>query len=254
MSEHPVREVIHEVSELEREALPPSPALPPLPIPEIASGKIFLFLLAFYATAILIRISLIEGPTFISTLKHIAEPGYTVQPSGSILFGFFFYMCVACTFFPIPTLPPIAFAAKIFDPVLIAALGAAGTCIANLNDYAILGWMFRHHKVKKIRDAKTYRKLLDYFDRYAFLTLSVATFLPIPIDVVRLLAISRAYPYVRYVLATFAGRFPRYLILAYLGRELPAKYILILFVITIIPAAYKLASDMIKKRKRRERD
>ncbi|HJZ13086.1 MAG TPA: hypothetical protein VJ521_13100, partial [Acidobacteriota bacterium] len=80
-------------------------------------------------------------------------------------------------------------------------------------------------------------------------TLSVATFLPIPIDVVRLLAISRAYPFVKYVLATFTGRFPRYLILAYLGRELPAKYILILFVVTILPAGYKLTSDMIKKRK-----
>src|SRR3990172_637161 len=191
MSEHPVREVIHEVGELEREALPPSPALPPLAIPEIASGKIFLFLLAFYVTALLVRILLIEGPTFISTLRHISEADYRVQPSGSILFGFFFYMCVACTFLPIPTLPPIAFAAKVFDPVLIAALGAAGTCIANLNDYAILGWMFRHQKVRKIRDVKTYRTLLEYFDRYAFLTLSVATFLPIPVDVVRLLAISR---------------------------------------------------------------
>ena len=251
MTEHPVRELIHEVGELEREAIPPSPALPPLVIPEISSGRIFLFLIFFYVAAVLARVLFLEGPTFLSALRYVAVPGHTVAPTGSILFGFFLYMCFACTFFPIPTLPPIAFAAKIFHPALIAGIGAAGTCIANLNDYAILGWMFRHQKVRKIRDVKTYRTLLEYFDRYAFLTLSVASFLPIPVDVVRLLAISRAYSYTKYMLAAFVGRFPRYLILAYLGRELPTKYILILFILSAIPAIYKLGSDTIKKRRNR---
>ena len=168
--------------------------------------------------------------------------------TGSILMDFFLYMSVACQFFPIPTLPPIAFVAKVFHPILVSAIGALGTCVANLNDYAILGWLFRHQRVKKIRDIQTYRRFLRLFDRYAFLTLAAASFLPIPVDVVRLLAISRAYTYWKYLAATFVGRFPRYLIIAYLGKELPAKYILILFLISTLPALVKIISDMIRKR------
>jgi len=41
------------------------------------------------------------------------------------------------------------------------------------------------------------------------------------------------------------------LLFAYLGKELPAKYILLLFLATIIPAAYKLISDIIKKKRKK---
>ncbi len=223
------------------------PALPSLGIPDIPSERIYIVLLTFYATMILIRIFFLPGPSFFSLIKYIAKPGTVPPVSGSILMDFFLYMCLACQFFPIPTLPPIAFMAKVFHPVLISAVGALGTCIANLNDYAILGWLFRNHRIRKIRDIGTYRKFLHFFDRYAFLTLVVGAFLPIPVDVVRLMAISRAYTYWKYLLATFIGRFPRYLIIAYLGKELPVKYILILFLISTLPAAVKIISDMIKK-------
>jgi membrane protein YqaA with SNARE-associated domain len=114
----------------------------------------------------------------------------------------------------------------------------------------ILGWLFRHQKVRKIRDVSTYRKLLSFFDRFAFITLSVAAFLPIPLDVIRMLAISRAYPFAKYIAATFVGRFPRYVIIAYLGKELPVRYILILILITLLPAVFKFISDIIKKRRK----
>ncbi len=230
MNEHPVRDLIHEVNELEQEAIPPDPALPPLAIPEISTGKLVVFQILFYVTAFGFRALFLEGPGLLSLIKHFVKPGGTLAPGPSILFDFFLYMTLACQFFPIPSLPPIAFTAKLFSPLLVAFFGSVGTCIANLNDYAILGLLFRHHKVRKIRDINTYRKLLDFFDRHSFVTLSGAAFLPIPIDVIRLLAISRVYPYWKYVGATFVGRFPRYLLLAYLGKELPTKYVLVLFV------------------------
>ena len=246
-----LQEVVSEASKLETEMAPPAPALPPLAIPDIPIKRVFIFLIVFYVSALAIRFFFLEGPSFLSVLKSITKSGTEpVPPSPTILFGYFLYMCLACQFFPIPTLPPIAFAAKIFHPVSIAAIGAVGTCIANLNDYLILGWLFRHKRVRKIRDIRSYRRLLSFFDRYAFLTLSAAAFLPIPLDVIRLLAISRAYPFLKYVAATFVGRFPRYLMIAYLGKELPAKYILILFLVTLIPAGVKFFSDMIKKRKK----
>jgi len=187
-----LKEVIEEAEELEAEVVPPDPALPPVAIGDIPVGRILIFLVSFYLIVVGARFFM-EGPSFLSLLKHLGkEP---VPHSLTILYGYFVYMCLACQFFPIPTLPPIAFTAKVFHPVTVAAVGALGTCIANLNDYVILGWLFRHQKVKKIRDINAYRKLLTFFDRYAFLTLSAASFLPISVDVVRLLAISRAYPF-----------------------------------------------------------
>src|SRR5262245_46577204 len=154
---------------------------PPLQIPEIRSGRIFVFLIVFYTSMILVRIFFLPGPSLLSLIRHFAKPGDLPPMSGSILMDYFLYMCVACQFFPIPTLPPIAFVSKIFHPVLVSAVGALGTCIANLNDYAILGWLFRHRRVKKIRDIQSYRKFLTLFDRYAFLTMAAASFLPIPV-------------------------------------------------------------------------
>jgi membrane protein YqaA with SNARE-associated domain len=250
--ESEIREVIKEASDLEAEVLPPAPALPPVVIPEIPVKPVFLFLIIFYVSLASIRIIWLEGPSFLASLKLIGKSGHQIPANPSILFGYFVYMCLACQFFPIPTLPPIAFTAKLFHPVLVAATGAVGTCVANLNDYVILGWMFRHHKVRKIRDISTYKRLLTFFDRYAFLTLSVAAFLPIPLDVIRLLAISRAYSFPKYVGAAFVGRFPRYLLIAYLGKELPPKYILLIFVATLIPAGAKLVSDIIKKSRKKD--
>lgn len=245
-----VAEIVHEVNELEVEALPPGSAMPPLAIPEIRSFRMFVVLAVFYVSVILTRVLFVHGPSLFTFLRHFTKSNPTVPNSGSILLDFFIYMSVACQFFPLPTLPAIAFTAKAFSPLIVSLLGAMGTSIANFNDYAILGWLFRHQRVKKVRDISTYRKLLHFFDRYAFLTLTAGAFLPIPIDVIRMLAISRAYSYWKYLLATFAGRFPRYLLIAYLGKELPAKYILILFGVTVLPALFKLVSDMIKKRKR----
>lgn len=245
-----VQEVLHEVSELESEAVPPAMALPPLTIPEIPIARIVGHLAVFYAVLILTRVFLLHGPSLLTLLRHLTKHGAAVPAEPSILFDYFIYMSVACQFFPLPTLPPIALTAKAFSPLLVSFLGAIGTCVANLNDYAILGWLFRHHRVRKVRDISTYRRLLYWFDRYAFLTLAVAAFLPIPIDVVRMLAISRAYSFWKYIVATFAGRFPRYLLIAYLGKELPIKYILILFLATALPALMKLISDIIKKKRK----
>jgi membrane protein YqaA with SNARE-associated domain len=244
-----IKEVIKEAGELEQEVVAGPSTQPPLVIPEIPIKKVFIFLICFYATVIVLRFTM-EGPSFLSLVKTM-KPGAQTPHSYTILYGFFVYMCLACQFFPIPTLPPIAFTAKVFHPALVSLVGAVATCIANLNDYVILGWLFRHQKVKKIRDLSTYRKLLRFFDRYAFITVAVASFLPISVDVVRLLAISRAYSFPRYVGASFVGRFPRYLLIAYLGKELPAKYILLLFVLTILPAAFKLVSDIIKRKKKK---
>src|SRR5262245_7818764 len=173
-------------SETEETKVPLPSEVVPLQVPDIPVVRLFLFLAIFYLTAICIRIFYIEGPTLLSLLKQVAKSNVQVPHSFSILYDYFLYMSVACQFFPIPTLPPIAFTAKAYPPVLVAFVGALGTMIAYVIDYAILGWLFRHHRVKKVRDIHLYRKLLKFCDYYAFffyISVSVEVFLLIPLDV-----------------------------------------------------------------------
>ncbi len=130
------------------------------------------------------------------------------------LAGYFLYMSIACTFFPLNTLWIVLWMATQFPAWLVALVGAAGTSAANLNDYYLLSYLFEFDRVKRLRNRRAYRRAVAWFDRAPFLTLTVFSFLPIPVDVVRLLAISRRYSRFRFTVASLLGRLPRYYVLA----------------------------------------
>lgn len=166
------------------------------------------------------------------------------------------YLSLACTFVPLPTTPLVVWAAMetlqldklsqlprlvqnavawllgpvppnatlAADPVarvmLIAVFGAAATMLANLNDYYIVTALLRHRKVAAVRDTRLYRSATRWFARWAWLTVYAFALVPIPIDVVRLLAITYRYPRWRFATACLAGRFTRYFLLAWLVAKL----------------------------------
>jgi ribonucleoside-triphosphate reductase len=133
---------------------------------------------------------------------------------------------------------------KTFMPLQVALIGAVGTTLANLNDYCIVSTIFISKKVQKIQTTKFYNFLIRNFDKYPFLIVTIGTFVPIPIDFVRLLAISHHYPVAKYSLANFVGRFPRYFLLAMFGYafQISNKAILLIF------AIFLLLSYLLKRR------
>ncbi len=161
------------------------------------------------------------------------------------------YTSVACTFLPLPTAWIILWAARETDPFGVALIAAAGTCIANLHDYYILNYLFGLDRIGKVKKTGFYLSAVKWFERVPFLTLTVASFVPIPIDIVRILAVSTGYSRMRYTAATFAGRFPRYLLLAWLGYELKLsnKAIFIVFIATVLIGAIKGISKLMEKRR-----
>ena len=132
------------------------------------------------------------------------------------------YMSLACTFWPLPTTPVVILAASPagpgFDPLLVATVCTLGTCVANLHDYYLVTFLYRYRPVRKIRKTGLYEKAAGWFNRAPLATLSAASFLPIPIDFVRLLAISQGYSRWRFTLASAVGRWPRYFALALFAR------------------------------------
>jgi membrane protein YqaA with SNARE-associated domain len=168
-----------------------------------------------------------------------------------ILVLYLLYMSVAFTFLPLPTAWIILWAAREVEPLSVAVIGAIGTVIANLHDYYIIHYLFRVERIRRAKKTKFYRKAVEWFDRAPFATLTVASFLPVPIDAVRILAVSADYPRRWYALATCAGRFPRYLLLAYLGYELQLsnKVIFGVFLVTAAIGAVKGISKLREKYK-----
>ena len=140
--------------------------------------------------------------------------GQVIPSRYAHLAGYFLYMSLACTFFPLNTLWIVLWLATEFPAWLVALVGAVGTSVANLNDYYLLSYLFEFDRVKRIRGRRGYQRAVAWFDRSPFLTLTVFSFLPIPVDLVRLLAISRRYSRLWFTAASFLGRLPRYLLLA----------------------------------------
>jgi membrane protein YqaA with SNARE-associated domain len=146
--------------------------------------------------------------------------GGSGHPRVEVLSALLLYMSLACTFLPLPTAWIVLWAAREAGPVPVALVATLGTCVANLHDYYIVSGLCRLGRVQRVRQTRSYARAVGWFRRAPFLALTVASFVPISVDAVRLLAISAGYPRGAYVLATFAGRFPRYLLLAVLGHEL----------------------------------
>jgi membrane protein YqaA with SNARE-associated domain len=169
--------------------------------------------------------------------------GPLASPRLEILTLLLLYLSLACTFVPLPTAWIVLWAARETGALPVALVATAGTCIANLHDYHLVSALLAHRRLRRVRDGAGHVRAVAWFRRAPFTALAVASFAPLPIDAVRLLAISAGYGRAPYVLATFAGRFPRYLLLAVLGHELrPSNGVLAAVVVVIaVAAAAKLA-------------
>ncbi len=142
--------------------------------------------------------------------------------SWSMMTVYFFYMAIACTFCPVPTAWFVMYMAGMaeWNPLLVTVVGTVGTGLANLTDYYILTFLLRQRRIGIVRTTRWYKRAEAWFERQPFWTLTAASFIPIPIDVVRLLAISARYSRLKFAAASLIGRAPRYAALAYLAQQL----------------------------------
>ncbi|MDY6913140.1 MAG: VTT domain-containing protein [Planctomycetota bacterium] len=140
------------------------------------------------------------------------------------LLGFAVYLSLCCTFLPMPTGWIVAGVATQQAAVgtnfwttmlMVAAAGAAGSTIANLNDYHLFTWILRNRRIAKVRQTKTYNAAARWFARAPFLLLVIFNVIPIPVDVIRMLATTYRYPRVPFAAGNFIGRFIRYGVIAF---------------------------------------
>ena len=144
---------------------------------------------------------------------------FSAASTATKLLGLVLYMSLCCTFLPLPTGWIVAAVAMrsvavcdgaLATTLVVALVAAAGSTIANLNEYHVFTWMLRHRRIAGLRHTRTYQASARWFSRAPFLILMIFNIIPIPIDVVRMLAITYRYPRVSFAGANFAGRFIRY--------------------------------------------
>ncbi len=136
---------------------------------------------------------------------------------------FAFYLSICCTFLPLPTnaiiagisTQQMALTGELWSTaLLVASVGAAASTMANLTDYHLFLLLLRHRRIGKVRDSAFGRKTIAWFNKSPFTLVTVANIVPIPVDVVRMIAATGAYPRLPFAAANYIGRFVRYFVLA----------------------------------------
>jgi membrane protein YqaA with SNARE-associated domain len=161
-------------------------------------------------------------------LKRPAELLPAVDPAPKLLF-FAIYMSLCCTFLPLPTGWIVAAVASreaglsdsaAVTTLLVAAVGALGSTVANLNDYHLFTWMLRSRRIRRVRGTRLYRAAARWFARAPFTILVIFNIVPIPVDVIRMLATTYRYRRRPFAAANFLGRFVRYGVIAFVTYRL----------------------------------
>ncbi len=184
----------------------------------------FLFYIVGFIAAVMAVILLLgeRGWQGEASMSGVAEAMRQMPPAAKLLV-FAMYASVCTTFLPLPTGAVVAAMATREAAVagslagttlLVATVGALASTVANLNDYHLFTWILRSRHVAKVRHTKVYDTSAKWFSRSPFFLLAVFNVMPIPVDVIRLLAITYRYPRVKFAAANFAGRFIRYGVIA----------------------------------------
>ena len=180
------------------------------------------------------------------------------------LLTFGVYLSLCCTFLPLPTgwlVAGVATQAAAVGgdvwttTVLVAVVGGAASTVANLNDYHLFTWMLRHHRIATIRRTRTYLAAARWFAKSPFFILFVFNVIPIPVDMVRMVATTYRYPRAPFAAANFLGRVVRYAVIAFATYSLGTRGWIaaaVLFGVALLLAGGRVARSIWRKRSRRE--
>ncbi len=133
----------------------------------------------------------------------------------------FFYSIPANSFVPFPHEPALVFLGRSYHPLAVAVAAVAGTLIACFVDYRAMNFAFQKPGIRRTRESDVYKGAVHYFMKAPFFAIWFAALVPfIPFYIFRILSPASGYPFQRYLVAVFLGRFPRYFFFALIGNLL----------------------------------
>ena len=131
---------------------------------------------------------------------------------------YFWYSIPGNSFLLLPHEPAVIYAGTQYSPFLVAIVGGVATIPASIIDYHLFSRVFQMGPLARAKESRISRFAQRAFNYQPWWTVVVFAASPLPFYPVRIAAPLAEYPVARYVTAVFAGRVPRYYVLA-LGGE-----------------------------------
>jgi membrane protein YqaA with SNARE-associated domain len=121
---------------------------------------------------------------------------------------------------------------------LTAAIATAGTLAASLIDHRVFVPLLLRASDSRPLSTGPVGLMLRLFGRAPFTIIALSGLTPLPFWPFKALAFAKGYPLGRYLAAVAVGRFPRYLLLAWLGvvLRLPTWALVAALLVLLIPS------------------
>jgi uncharacterized membrane protein YdjX (TVP38/TMEM64 family) len=116
--------------------------------------------------------------------------------------------------------PLIMEAAKYQHPLWVAVVSLGSYMYMEYLNWHLYRWVLNRKRLSAFREKRWVKRSMETFGRWPFGTIVIFALTPLPFWVARILAILRKYPLPRFMVATAIGRFPRFLMYAWIGETL----------------------------------
>lgn len=129
-----------------------------------------------------------------------------------------------------------------------AVAASAGTLVAGFLDHSVFVPVMNLKGLTGYKEKAWYQKAARLFMKYPFAVITVTGFTPIPFFPFKFLSFSLHYPLWKYLSALLLGRFPRYLLLAWIGYviHIPGWLLLAIFGGAIFAYAVKAGPEIVR--------
>ncbi len=161
----------------------------------------------------------------------------------------FFYSIPSNTAISVfPHEPVLIFCGQYLNLYFLSLAATLGTIVAGYIDFQVFVPILNYKKIIGYKQKRFYQISIKYFNKFPFWTLVIAGFTPVPFFLFKFFAFSVHYPLWKYLSAVVVGRFPRYLLLAWLGLTLniPSEILITIFVLIFLAYLVKPAIKYFK--------
>lgn len=134
-------------------------------------------------------------------------------------------------FVPTAYEPLIMEAAKYSGVLPVSVVALVMYLHAEIINWHVYSWVLSWQRLSSVRASRGVRWGVDHFGKNPFMTTIVFAFTPLPFWAARSLAILHRYSIRRFLAATALGRYPRFLVYAWLGELLRVPTVLLIALI-----------------------
>lgn len=191
---------------------------------------------------------LVVESAFVLVLLVVWLATPSVRHSKSLWVLFFFCFPSQFVLAALPHEPVILFFGKFHSAWAVALAATAGTLITEVINYSIFMTLGDLKSFQRIRQGRLIARFVSLFRKAPFLTLWIAGLTPVPFYPFRFLVALAKYPMPLYVLVILLSRFPRFFLLAALGRafDVPNGLIIGLFLVLLLVALVPFVRDKLR--------